>query len=443
MKHLTPIYTSIVLSLLCLFPSLFNGFPLVFSDTGTYIFSGFNLSVPADRPINYGIFIFITSLGHFPFLTVFVQLFISFYCSIKLIKLYVESRLVMLIGLTTLIFLSPQVYFCNLLLSDFAALPLLCSLLIICKTESKILQLGYGLLAVFLASFHLGFLMPMLVLSCIVLVLYLFNKSNAKIYKPILLVALCTFLLLLTENVLDRSKFTTNEKGYLFLSAKLIDIGLFQKNLNEQCKQDPSFKLCQYKESIPTSGLDFMWSDQSPLYLAGGWDSLETEYRKINYMTFSNVESVKTFTTFGLIQIPAQLLNVSFGEELVAYKVNSAPYYSVRDYFPSYLNDYLNAKQQNGGLLNEKIKNFMSDVYYYTLMLIYGCLIAFTLFKFRVIQIEFKLLLLYFILSICFIALFTIPDSRYVIRLEPILLIILIVQGALFLNQYKLKRQGL
>lgn len=39
------------------FVGLFNGYPLVYSDTGTYIYSGFDRFIPADRPIVYGLFL--------------------------------------------------------------------------------------------------------------------------------------------------------------------------------------------------------------------------------------------------------------------------------------------------------------------------------------------------------------------------------------------------
>ncbi|MBK8341025.1 MAG: hypothetical protein IPK99_13955 [Flavobacteriales bacterium] len=50
-------------TLLLLLPVLYNGFPLVYSDTGTYLTSGFQLGVPADRPIAYGLFCRIASLN--------------------------------------------------------------------------------------------------------------------------------------------------------------------------------------------------------------------------------------------------------------------------------------------------------------------------------------------------------------------------------------------
>ena len=46
-----------------LWPALYNGFPLVYPDTGAYISSGLRLSVHPDRPVGYGLFILFSSMG--------------------------------------------------------------------------------------------------------------------------------------------------------------------------------------------------------------------------------------------------------------------------------------------------------------------------------------------------------------------------------------------
>src|ERR1044071_8868647 len=45
--------------------AFYNGFPLVYADTGTYIHSGFTLETPWDRPLLYGLFVRVFSLNGF------------------------------------------------------------------------------------------------------------------------------------------------------------------------------------------------------------------------------------------------------------------------------------------------------------------------------------------------------------------------------------------
>jgi hypothetical protein len=60
--------------------AIYNGYPLVYSDTSTYLASGFELQTPVDRPITYGLFIRLTSLNGFslwiPFFSV-INTFLS------------------------------------------------------------------------------------------------------------------------------------------------------------------------------------------------------------------------------------------------------------------------------------------------------------------------------------------------------------------------------
>ncbi|HQP01967.1 MAG TPA: hypothetical protein PK337_06695, partial [Bacteroidia bacterium] len=48
----------VFLGTLCLMADAsYNGFPIVYSDTSTYIASGLELETPFDRPITYGLFL--------------------------------------------------------------------------------------------------------------------------------------------------------------------------------------------------------------------------------------------------------------------------------------------------------------------------------------------------------------------------------------------------
>ena len=54
----------VFLGALCLMLDAFcNGFPIVYSDTSTYIASGLELETPFDRPITYGLFLRFFSLN--------------------------------------------------------------------------------------------------------------------------------------------------------------------------------------------------------------------------------------------------------------------------------------------------------------------------------------------------------------------------------------------
>ncbi len=71
-KYLT-VYLIIFGALLLCFRAFQNHYPLLYSDTGTYIRSGFLGTVPLDRPIIYGLFLRHISLSVTPWLVIFTQ----------------------------------------------------------------------------------------------------------------------------------------------------------------------------------------------------------------------------------------------------------------------------------------------------------------------------------------------------------------------------------
>jgi hypothetical protein len=65
---------------------LYNGYPLVYSDTGMYIASGLKEFVPVERPVGYGLFIKLFSFNYsLWFVTVFQNL-ITAYILYELLK---------------------------------------------------------------------------------------------------------------------------------------------------------------------------------------------------------------------------------------------------------------------------------------------------------------------------------------------------------------------
>ena len=91
--------------LLC-FWAFYNHYPLLNPDTGTYLFSGYKLEVPNDRPIFYGLFVRATSLSTTGWFTIAVQslmvsgvlyLFLKHFTPFRHLPL---AHLLLLIGLT-------------------------------------------------------------------------------------------------------------------------------------------------------------------------------------------------------------------------------------------------------------------------------------------------------------------------------------------------------
>ena len=78
-----------------MFFALYDNYPILNSDSGAYISSGFSLQPPIDRPLFYGLFIRLSSLGVSLWISVFFQCFILAY----LLKQFIRKSIPIATGL--------------------------------------------------------------------------------------------------------------------------------------------------------------------------------------------------------------------------------------------------------------------------------------------------------------------------------------------------------
>ena len=76
---------------------LYNGYPLVYSDSGTYIWSGMKDFVPFDRPAVYGFFIRHSSLNESLWYVALFQNFILSYILHELFKFLIPKNQLLVI----------------------------------------------------------------------------------------------------------------------------------------------------------------------------------------------------------------------------------------------------------------------------------------------------------------------------------------------------------
>ncbi len=91
-KHWNFILTAIICSFLLIWPSLYNGFALLYSDSGSYLDSGIHLKPPLDRPLFYGYFLRLTTMQAFTWGAVIAQGFFSFWVIHRVLKQFDFSR---------------------------------------------------------------------------------------------------------------------------------------------------------------------------------------------------------------------------------------------------------------------------------------------------------------------------------------------------------------
>lgn len=427
----------------------YNGYPLVYSDTGTYIFSGFDSFIPNDRPIIYGLFLKFFSFKFSTWLVVFTQNMLTAFVILETIKLFnLKNYLVNRTYYFSLLFLvlfTGVGWYSNQLMPDFLA-PLSILIVFILLTRKKVLDIpGIVLVATLLLSLTSHF-SHLLICSFIVILLISTKLIFANLLKPISLqriwlvslLIIAGWLILPTINYTLERKFILSKGSHVFLMAHLNDTGILEKFLNENC-ENPDFKnckLCEIKDSLPNNLADFIW-DGNTLEKTGGWIDSKEEYKKIIYATLTShkylLQNIYRSATYGFIQLTKN----EIGQGLSAYNEESAPYGQIHWRFHDELNNYLNSKQNkwNGNDLNFEKINLI-----HLIILISSLFILFFLFAspalISSIDNNTKKFIVFIILSIIISAFITAglssPCERFqarVVWLIPFSIIILFVKN--------------
>jgi len=274
------IYTFLFAStvLMFLFYAVGNYYPLMFSDTGSYVISGMTLELPNDRPVMYGLLINLTSFNCTLWNIVIFQSIILAYFLLLVLKCSLGNYklaffLLPLLGVF-LTLLTGVSFFVSIVTPDiFSAIVILGILIIISFPELwKIHRITVLIITVITSLTHFSNFINILSLVLAFTVLFIFFrkkefvKIRRKSFYLIAILAIFTF----TTNYLINLSFGTKGKiarsSYAHPFATLLESGLVHEFLNENC-DDSSYSFCRYIDKLPKSHATFLWDfEHSPLY---------------------------------------------------------------------------------------------------------------------------------------------------------------------------------
>ncbi|MFN8397261.1 MAG: hypothetical protein U0176_21740 [Bacteroidia bacterium] len=270
--------------------AFYNGFPLLYPDTGTYIESGFSGKVPIDRPIFYGLFIRHISLAESPWLVIMAQNVLLAWLIWLTVARFIRSARVgyYYIGIVFVLAMTTQVsYYSNLLIADiFTPMAFLSAFHLAFWEEHRWPRRVFlVVLVAFSLMSHLSNF-PTILISMAVSLLVAwwlrkrrpapFQRLSVAILSAVVLVSLLAVPLI---NAAIDGKFRYAEGGSVFMTNRLRDLDLVKEFLDAACPTE-DWKLCPYKDELYG---DFLWAmDYSPLYKIGGWEANFDEFSRMN-----------------------------------------------------------------------------------------------------------------------------------------------------------------
>ena len=360
-------------SIFLLITGFWNGFPFLYPDDGTYFRSGFMPEMPLDRPITYGLFIYATSLGGFSlWFTIAIQGLMTTWVIYQVLKSYFDSQDIdfqFVILIFFLVLTSSISFLTSQLMPDFSTPILLLSQLLLVTNTPLSKNSRNGLFALFFltTAMHIGHLAFNILLITLYLILFFFGKSKYPFLniKTIGVLALLTAMSLLTMSA------PLAKSSHAFRMGDMAHKGILNKVLDEKCAEK-QWQICQYRDSMPTSLEDFLWSANSPLNKMGLIES-KKEFNDIIWTSYTTPDLLKLHIEESIKATQKQLVYYSVGEGNAPFKKGDNAFDALEKTCPASTPQYLRSREAKDEL--EVINKFNYFLKYFVVLLFWGCFI--------------------------------------------------------------------
>lgn len=311
-------------TLFLLFPALYNGYPILNPDDGTYLISGFKVEVPGDRPITYGLLLRAFSLnGVSLFLAAFSQCWLMSWLLVKNIQLILRNATQLFpASIFTIFFLS---FFTSLswisseLIPDVeTSLAFLSLFPLLLQRESRLNTiLLAGIYTVCVATHMSNLMIFLFLLTGIWCIRKMFFPDVVLRKKLTRMILISVVLTLSTLIIVSRS---SRQSKHVFFIGAMLEQGLLKPYLDDHCPVE-HYNICRYKDSLPANANDFFWKANSPLYQAnGGWAESKDEYNKIVCGSLKEPKYIWLHAKMSLIFTARQFKEFNIGDGNIPFK---------------------------------------------------------------------------------------------------------------------------
>jgi hypothetical protein len=256
---------------LLLWPAFWNGYPLVFSDTGTYLTQAIEHHLGWDRPPFYSLAMMPLHLTLTTWPVVVVQALVTAHLLRLLCRALLQDAsvwwLVALCGVLALASAAP--WFVAELMPDIFT-PLLAIALSLLALAPDHLGRGERLWLVLLAAFMIAAHQANLPLALALLVLLVpLRRDRTAGLRWLIAPPGLACAALLAINLAGHAQLSLSPYGNVFVLARMIEDGPARDALHRLCPH-PGWRLCAWRDAMPANADDFLWRDDSPLMQAGG-----------------------------------------------------------------------------------------------------------------------------------------------------------------------------
>jgi hypothetical protein len=346
-----------LLSLMFLSVAVWNGFPLIFYDTGAYVLEGLGRIFLVERAPVYAELLFLAGGRFSLWPIVIVQALMISYLILEVARTEVPG--LTLWGLTviggTLSLLTGIAWYAGQVEPDiFTPIVILGAWLLIFRSGrlsrvSLRWVLGLTALAVACHPSHLGLFGGFLICAFL---LKLALRWHPYLPRPDLkrgLIGLAAALgLIVAGNFVMTGNLFISKSGSVFLFARLMQDGIVQRLLHETCPPtgETNWRLCAYKNRLPRNANSWLWGERSGFRALGGFTS-KRQQEEDGHMI------VETLKRYPVMHVRAaaydtllQFLQFKTGDGIEPQMSVVQP--NFKRMIPEQVPTYLKARQQRG-----------------------------------------------------------------------------------------------
>lgn len=346
--HLTIV---ILTAFVVVLPAIYNGFPLLYSDSGNYIDHAFSLIPSVDRPIGYSYFIRSVTWLASIWPIAFFQGLIGSWLIFLLLRVFLPAKILVRTFLIASIILgcfSSLGWYASFVTPDIftSYIPLVIFLLLFAELKLFTRIFLYFLLA-FIISMHFSHLAITLGILAIAFLFKWKGKWNVQYPRlaGILVSCILGHQVVCISNLSHHNDYTFSRSTYVFLMGRLSETGILNDYLKDNCNELNS-NLCDYIDRLPSQAASFVWDHPSPFNINGtDWIKSNREYEKVVKDIVTTPKYWPSLIYKSMTATVRQLTRISIGSGIYAYDEVSSPYLALKIRKPNELNEYLHSRQ--------------------------------------------------------------------------------------------------
>ncbi|MGB8365666.1 MAG: hypothetical protein ACLQUZ_08335 [Rhizomicrobium sp.] len=352
-----PLAEAVACAVLCpvlLAAAIWNGFPIIFYDTGAYLLEGLGRVFLAERSPVYSLFLRYAGAGASLWLVALLQAAMTAFVMVQTARAVAPKLgLWPLLGIAAgLVLLTGLPWYVGEIEPDcFTALVIL-SLFLLAFHEETLVGVRRAIviaIAVLAIGAHPsdvllggGLVLALLAYRGAVFLAHGTGWPRAAALRPFLccVLGLC---LVVASNFNLTGKLFVSRAGPAFVFARMLQDGIVMRLLDDTCPQS-HYRLCGYKDVLPRTADQWLWGRDSPFFKMDRFTGTSAESTRIIW------DSLKRYPVFqaetALADAARQFTTFRTGDQIEPQEwILSRP---LAQFIPGQMRAYLGARQQEG-----------------------------------------------------------------------------------------------